>query len=136
MVRIALWQGLSRLKARQYAREGDVLPEILLPLFIPVVEPREIISALPTAIRSHWRVVAISQGELRLLQSPRLQRSLQVDGGASWQAHLGLRPIGIAVPCPLLPSPLRAAKVQFGVCVLHAMVGRLEVLQDELACLA
>lgn len=117
----------------------DVLPEVGLALVVAVVQPRKVGPLpLPAAVRPRRCIHRPPQCELRLLQAPRLERRLQIHGRACGHAHLGLRPVGVAVARPAL-SPARglhAAKVELGVGVLHAMVGRLEVLQDELACRA
>jgi hypothetical protein len=122
---------------RKYAgRWMDALPELVLPLIAAFIEPCKV-GALPAAVRAHWHGVAwVSQREFRLLQASRLQRRLQINGRTRGQAYFGLASVGVAVLCPALLRPRHGTKVQLWVDVLHAMVGRLEVLEDGATCQA
>jgi hypothetical protein len=112
----------------------NALSKIGFSLVVPFVEPVKV-SPLSAAVRAHrWCIARASQCEFGLLQSTRFECRLQVHRRARWQAHLRFRSVGIAVLGPVLPSSLHAAKVQLRVSVFHAMIGRLEVLQDELTC--
>jgi hypothetical protein len=114
----------------------NILSKIGLPLVIAVVKPCKV-GALSAAVgpRGEW-IARVPQGEFSLLQSSRLECRLQVHGGAGWQAYFGVGTVGVAVLGPVLSPPLHATKVQLGVDVFHAMVGRLEVAEDVLACCA
>jgi hypothetical protein len=110
------------------------LSEFIFPLVASFIEPGKV-GALPAAVRSDWQGVArSSQREFRLLQAPRLERRLEVDGCACGQAYFGLGAVGVAVLEPVLHMALHGMKVQLRVDVLHAMVGRLEVLENESTC--
>lgn len=140
------WRSLRRMEELLYTvsgsgvglaeHAGNALSQFLFSLVVAFVEPVKV-SALPAAVRPHGRCIARTPHcELRLLESAGLEGRLQVHRRARGQSDLGLRSLGVAVLGPAVSSPLQAAKVQLRVRVLHAMVGRLEVLQDVLTCQA
>ena len=114
----------------------DALSQFLLSLVVAFVEPVKV-GALPAAVRAHGGCVARAPHcELRLLEPAGFEGRLQIHRRARGQSHLGLSAVGVAVLGLAVAPPLQAAEVQLRVRVLHAMVGRLEVLQDVLTCQA